>query len=119
MLVYNQLFGGSIPVENTGNVKIFEYVPGATIKGIAPANGTVTISATIRTGLGRTFEYSQTTSGGSYEFTVPYSTEGSIPGETQFDTQPVGSYIISYGNVKKEVKVSEMDVLDGKTIVVN
>ncbi|MGP8321584.1 MAG: oligosaccharyl transferase, archaeosortase A system-associated [Methanosarcinaceae archaeon] len=116
--IYNQLFGGSIPVENTGYVKIFEYVKGAIIKGTAPTNETVTISTTIRTGLGRTFEYTQTTSGGAYEFTVPYSTEGPLPGETQFDTQPVGAYTISYGNVKKEVRVSEIDVLDGGVIEV-
>ncbi len=117
--VYNQLFGGSIPETNTGYVKIFEYVKGATIKGTAPANETVSISATIKTGLGRTFEYSQTTSGGNYEFTVPYSTEGHVPGQTQFDTRPVASYTVSYGNTTKEVRVSEMDVLDGNTIVVN
>ena len=117
--IYNQLFGGSIPETNTGYVKIFEYVKGANIKGTAPQNDTVTISTTIRTGLGRTFEYSQTTSGGNYEFIVPYSTEGPIPGETQFDTRPVGAYTVSYGNTTTEVKVSEMDVLDGNTIVVN
>jgi dolichyl-diphosphooligosaccharide--protein glycosyltransferase len=117
--IYNQLFGGSIPETNTGYVKIFEYVPGTTIKGTAPANETVTISATIQTNLGRTFEYSQTTSGGAYEFTVPYSTEGPIPGETQFDTRPIGAYTINYGNVTKEARVDEMDVLNGNTIVVN
>ncbi|MGP8319225.1 MAG: oligosaccharyl transferase, archaeosortase A system-associated [Methanosarcinaceae archaeon] len=117
--VYNQLSGGSIPVDNTGNVKIFEYVKGATIKGTASANETVTISTTIKTGLGRTFEYSQTTSGGSYEFTVPYSTEGSVPGQTQFDTGPIAPYTVSYGNTVKEVRVSEMDVLDGNVVVVN
>lgn len=117
--IYNQLFGGSIPETNTGYVKIFEYVKGATIKGTAPQNDTVTISATIRTGLGRTFEYSQTTSGGNYEFTVPYSTEGPVPGQTQFDTRPVAPYTVSYGNTTTEVRVGEMDVLDGNTIVVN
>ena len=117
--VYNQLFGGSIPETNTGYVKIFEYVKGANIKGTAPQNDTVTISTTIRTGLGRTFEYTQTTSGGAYEFTVPYSTEGPVPGQTQFDTRPIAPYTVSYGNTTTEVRVSEMDVLDGNTIVVN
>ena len=117
--IYNQLFGGSIPETNTGYVKIFEYVKGATIKGTASANETVTISTTISTGLGRTFEYTQTTSGGAYEFTVPYSTEGPVPGQTQFDTRPIAPYTVSYGNTTTEVRVSEMDVLDGNTIVVN
>jgi len=118
--IYNVLYGGNIPQTNTGYVKIFEYVPGAHIKGTAPANEAVTISTTIRTNLGRTFTYSQvTTSGGTYEFTVPYSTEGPVPGETQFDTRPVGAYTVSYGNVTKEVRVDEVDVLDGNIIVVN
>ncbi len=117
--VYNQIFGGSIPAENTGYVKIFEYLPGATIKGTSPMNETVTISATIQTNLGRTFSYTQATSGGNYEFTVPYSTGGPVPGQTQFDTRLDGAYIISYGNVIKEVSVDEIDVLDGNTVVVN
>lgn len=69
--------------------------------------------------LGRTFEYSQTTSGGSYQFTVPYSTKGPVPGQTQFDTRPVAPYTISYGNTTTEISVGEMDMLDGNTIVVN
>ncbi len=69
--------------------------------------------------MGRTFTYSQTALGGNYEFTMPYSTEGSIPGETQFDTRSVGTYTVSYGNTTTEVRVSEMDVLDGNSIIVN
>ena len=87
--------------------------------GCKDRHESVTINANIRTGQGRIFEYTQTTSGGAYEFTVPYSTEGPVPGQTQFDTRPVGTYIISYGNTTKEVRVGEMDVLDGNTIVVN
>jgi len=117
--IYNVLYGGNIPQTNTGYVKIFEYVPGAHIKGTAPAGETVTISTTIQTNLGRTFTYSQvTTSGGTYEFTVPYSTEDPVPGETQFDTRASGVYTISYGNVTTEVRVSEMDVLNGGVIEV-
>ncbi|MDK2831292.1 MAG: dolichyl-phosphooligosaccharide-protein glycotransferase, partial [Methanolobus sp.] len=47
--VYNVLFGGNLAEENTGYVKIFEYVKGATITGTAPANETVTITNTIQT----------------------------------------------------------------------
>jgi len=65
------------------------------------------------------FTYSQTTLDGNCEFRVPYSTDGPVPGQMQFDTRPVGVYTISYGNVTKEVMVGEMDVLDGNTIVVN
>ncbi|SFM88884.1 oligosaccharyl transferase, archaeosortase A system-associated [Methanolobus profundi] len=117
--VYNQLFGGSVSEEDTGYVKIFEYVEGATITGTAPANETVTISTTILTSQMRTFVYSQsTTSDGTYTFTVPYSTEGPIEGETQFDAMPTGPYVISYGGSTQEVSVSELDVLNGNTIEV-
>jgi len=87
--IYNFLYGSSIPEVDTGFVKIFEYVKGAKITGTASPNETVNINTTILTGQGRTFAYSQSTtsdSEGRYEFTVPYSTEGPISGETQFDT---------------------------------
>ncbi|MFY9577551.1 MAG: oligosaccharyl transferase, archaeosortase A system-associated, partial [Methanosarcina flavescens] len=117
--VYNLIFGGNIPEIHTGYVKIFEYVKGANITGTASPNETVKISATILTGQGRTFEYTQSTtadSQGRYEFTVPYSTEGPIEGETQFDAAPVGPYVVSYGNTTKEVRVSEEAVLNGEEI---
>ena len=119
--VYNLVFGGNIPVIHTGYVKIFEYVKGANITGTASPTETVKISATILTGQGRTFEYTQSTtadSQGRYEFTVPYSTEGPIEGETQFDAAPVGPYVVSYGNTTKEVRVSEEAVLNGDEIKV-
>ncbi|MBP1908185.1 oligosaccharyl transferase, archaeosortase A system-associated [Methanolobus bombayensis] len=115
--VYNVLFGGNLEEENSGYVKIFEYVEGATITGTAPANETVTISNTILTSQMRTFTYTQTTtSDGTYSFTVPYSTTGPIEGETQFDTMPTGPYVISYGDTTQQVSVSETDVLNGNVI---
>ncbi|MDP2754048.1 MAG: hypothetical protein Q8P40_06605 [Nitrospirota bacterium] len=82
--IYNLLYGGSIPVENSGVVKVFEYVKGAKITGTAPPNTTVALTNTIKTNIGRTVPYSQTASSdGTYTFTVPYSTLGAIPGETQ------------------------------------
>jgi dolichyl-diphosphooligosaccharide--protein glycosyltransferase len=116
---YNILFSGgsNIAETNTGYVKIFEYVKGATITGEAPGGEKVTISTTILTSTGRTFLYSQSAvSDGTFEFVVPYSTDGPIEGETQFDTMPVGPYTITYGNVTESVTVSETDVLDGNTI---
>jgi dolichyl-diphosphooligosaccharide--protein glycosyltransferase len=119
--VYNFLYGSSIPEVNTGYIKIFEYVKGAKITGTASPNETVNINTTILTGQGRTFEYSQSTtsdSEGRYEFTVPYSTEGPISGETQFDTAPSGPYVVSYGDTTKEVRVSEEVVLKGEEVKV-
>ncbi|AFV24559.1 transmembrane oligosaccharyl transferase [Methanolobus psychrophilus R15] len=117
--VYNVLFGGNLPLTDSGYVKTFEYVEGATITGTAPAGETVTISNTIQTNQGRSFTYSQSaTSDGTYSFTVPYSTEGPIPGETQFAVRPTGAYTISHGNVTQQVSVSERAVLDGNVIEV-
>jgi dolichyl-diphosphooligosaccharide--protein glycosyltransferase len=105
---------------NTGYVKIFEYVDGATITGQAPAGEKVTITNTIRTTTGRTFEYSRSTTAtnGTYEFVVPYSTEGPMTGQTQFDTAPTGSYKVSFGNTTESVRVSESAVLNGGEIEV-
>ncbi len=117
--VYNVLYGGTLAEENTGYVKIFEYVEGATITGTAPVNETVVVSNTILTNQMRTFTYTQsTTSDGTYSITVPYSTTGPIEAETQFDTMPTGPYVISYGNITKQISVSELDVLNGNTIEV-
>lgn len=117
--IYNLLFEGKIPEINTGYVKIFEYVKGAKVTGIAFPNETIKISTTILTGQNRTFEYSQSKtsdSNGNYEFIVPYSTDGPIPGETQFDTKPLGPYLLSYGNTTKEGRVSEEAVLKGENV---
>jgi oligosaccharyl transferase (archaeosortase A-associated) len=119
--VYNYIFRGKIPETNTGYLKIFEYVKGAKITGTASSNETVKISTTILTGQGRTFEYKQSTTAdpqGRYEFTVPYSTEGPIAGETQFNTAPSGPYVLSYGDTTKEVRVNEEAVLKGEEIKV-
>ncbi|MDA0524846.1 oligosaccharyl transferase, archaeosortase A system-associated [Methanococcoides alaskense] len=117
--IYNALFEGDLALEDTGYVKIFEYVEGAQIVGEAPEGEEVVISTTIQTNIGRTFVYSQSTvSDGTYSFTVPYSTQGPIEGETQFDTMPVGPYKVTYGSVVEEVDVSERDVLDGNVIEV-
>lgn len=118
-------YGGDIPnlpIEDSGYAKIFEFVKGANIKGRAPPNSIVTISNTIKTNIGRTIQYSQTTtssSDGTYVFTVPYSTKGPIAGETNFDTKPEGPYTVTAGNFTKQVDIEEMDVLDGGTVTLD
>ncbi|WP_094226521.1 oligosaccharyl transferase, archaeosortase A system-associated [Methanolobus psychrotolerans] len=118
--IYNMWTGENIPIESaSGFVKIFEYVDGATVTGTAPENETVAISTTIMTNQMRTFTYTQSTTAGSdgaYSFTVPYSTEGTMEGETQFDTMPVGPYVISYRTVTEQVSISEADILNGNII---
>jgi len=119
--IYNVLYGGNIPVENSGMVKVFEFVKGAKITGRAPANSQVTLTTTIKTNIGRTFQYSQTTtaSNATYIFTVPYSTEGPIAGETNFDTKPEDKYTVTAENVTMKVDVQEKDVLNGGTVTLD
>jgi len=119
--IYNLISHSNTPAVNTGYVKIFEYVKGAKLTGTASPNETIKISTTILTGQNRTFEYSQSKisdSKGNYEFIVPYSTDGPIPGETQFDTKSLGPYLLSYGNKITEVRVSEEAVLKGENVKV-
>jgi dolichyl-diphosphooligosaccharide--protein glycosyltransferase len=118
--VYNVLYSGNLPVEESGYAKIFEYVKGARITGNASPNTTVTLTNTIKTNIGRTVPYSQTTtSNGTYVFIVPYSTLGPIPGETQFDTKPAGAYTVTAGNISKQIDISEKDVLEGNAVTLD
>ena len=111
-------------------VKVFEYVKGARIVGNASGGSVVEISTNVTTNTGRTFIYSQqVVSNGTYEFVVPYSTEGtpSRPEYTKFDViaEP---YILRVGRIEggdiiweleKEVHVDEESVIEGKTIKVD
>lgn len=121
--VYNQVYGGDLKLENSGYVKIFEYVKGATITGRAPEGAVVSITNTIQTNTGRSFTYTQSTRAvnGSYTLTVPYSTEGPLreEGYTNFDTAPVGRYTLTAGNRTVQVSVSEEAVMKGETLQVN
>jgi dolichyl-phosphooligosaccharide-protein glycotransferase len=119
--LYNMLYGGNLQVEDTGYVKIFEFVDGATITGKASDGTIVKISNSIMTNQGRLFTYTQTATveNGTYSFEVPYSTLGPIPDETNFDTRPTGPYTITAGDVSKTVDVAEQDVLDGGTVTIN
>jgi len=68
---------------NADYVNIFEYVKNAKVTGNASPNKTIKISTTIFIDQNRIFECSQSTTSDSksnYEFIVPYSTDGSIPG---------------------------------------
>jgi dolichyl-diphosphooligosaccharide--protein glycosyltransferase len=119
--LYNMLYDGNLQMEDTGYVKIFEFVDGATITGKAPEGTVIKISNSIMTNQGRLFTYTQTATveNGAYSFVVPYSTLGPIQDETNFDTRPTGPYTITAGDVSKTVDVAEQDVLDGGTVAVN
>ncbi|CAD6491914.1 MAG: Oligosaccharyl transferase STT3 subunit [Candidatus Argoarchaeum ethanivorans] len=113
-------FPKKIPKENTGYVKIFEYVKGARITGFAPLNSTVTLQVPILTNQGRTFEYAQTTtaSNGTFTFIVPYSTNGPMVNGTNFDTAPSDLYTLTIGEALHRVPVSEEDVMNANIIEV-
>jgi len=109
-------------------VKTFEYVKGARIEGTAPDGSFVEVSTNITTNRGREFAYSaQAVSNGTYEFVVPYSTEGPVDGGTNFDVF-ASPYKIRAGHlenvtvvwdVEKEVNIPEAAVMEGKTIRVD
>jgi len=119
--VYNTLNRANLlPAEDSGYAKIFEHVKGAKITGNAPPNSIVTLTNAIKTNIGRTVQYKQViSSNGTYEFVVPYSTEGPISGETQFDTKPAGAYTVTAGNISKQVEINEKDVLEGGTVTLD
>lgn len=112
-------------------VKVFEYVKGAKIGGRAPDDAIVEIATNITTNQGREFRYSQiATSNGTYEFVVPYSTEGPIEreGYTNFDVL-ADPYVIRIGHIENEtilwatravvIELAEEEVMDGKKVRVD
>lgn len=109
------------PVTSSGQkwVKIFENVPGAVVKGSAPAGTPVMASIDIQTNQNRMFEYRQSNvsnSDGQFVLVLPYSTEGPISGGTQFDTKAGGNYTLYVGNVVYGLRVPEEYVLAGASI---
>jgi dolichyl-diphosphooligosaccharide--protein glycosyltransferase len=97
-------------------VKIFEYVPGATLSGKTSADGDVKVTLNIVTNQGRTFVYTQQTkaNNGRYEIRVPYSTQGN-----KYGIKPTSDYIIQNANTSRAVSVSEEDVMEGKVLQVD
>ncbi|MCX6673012.1 MAG: oligosaccharyl transferase, archaeosortase A system-associated [Methanothrix sp.] len=102
-------------------VKIFEHVPGAVISGNALPGTKVVAAVPIMTNQNRAFLYQQSnTSDASGRFTLvlPYSTEGSIAGGTNFDTKPMSAYQVIVGDKTYELKVPEEYVLSGAVIAI-
>ena len=117
--IYNSMYAekldyGKISVTSTGYVKIFEYVKGAAIKG--KANGDEVIAkVTIKTNQGRTFEYTQKTKvvNGEYELILPYAQN------TDYPVKPVSEYTIESGGITKTLTITEDQVQNGDTIVLD
>ena len=119
--IYNILYGGKISIENSGMVKIFEFVKGANITGYVNPTTTVSITNNIKTNIGRDILYEQITmsdKNGMFTFTVPYSTTGPMQTETNFDTAPERAYLIVSGDKSVSFNVDENDILNGNTIFI-
>jgi len=102
-------------------VKTFEHVPGAVITGKAPAGTRVSAAVAVMTNENRAFVYQQSSvsdSDGEFTLVVPYSTEGPIAGQTNFDTKPLGPYQVTVGDKAYEVRVPEEYVLSGSVITI-
>ena len=100
-------------------VKTFENVPGAIIKGKAPAGTKVSIAVPIKTNQNREFAYRQsniTDGSGNFMLVVPYSTEGPSISGTKFDIGPTGPYQLTIGDKKHDVHVPEEVVMTGGVI---
>ncbi len=97
-------------------VKIFEYVPGATISGKTSADGDIKVTLNILTDQGRTFTYTRQVAArdGMYEIKVPYSTLGN-----KYGTGPLDNYTIQNANISKVISVSEEDVIEGRELRVD
>ncbi len=100
-------------------VKIFEYVNGASIYGLALPNETVIVHTNITTNRDRTFRYyneAVVNETGWYRIKVPYSSYGT-PYEG-WKTEPYTIYVLG-SNASKEVNISEAEIMSGKNIRVN
>ncbi|MCK4937372.1 MAG: oligosaccharyl transferase, archaeosortase A system-associated [Methanosarcinales archaeon] len=100
-------------------VKIFEYVDGANIFGLAQPNEIVMVQTNITTNRGRTFTYYNeaiANETGWYRINVPYSNYG-----TPYEGWKIESYNIhgSESNASKEIVISETEIINGKKIRVN
>ncbi len=117
MKLYQKQLGLPAPkLQATGFVKIFEWVKGAKIEGKVPPNVKyVKISTKIKTNIGRTFEYVKIAKvvNGTYSAIVPYAQN------THYPVKPITPYFIQAGKVIKTVNITESQVLNGGTVVVN
>ena len=99
-------------------VKIFEYVPGAILTGTASPKQAVMATLELSSNTGRKFTYQKdevADENGSFEITVPYSTENAGNG-----VHATSAYSLTAGenSTIAEIQVTESDILDGNRIEV-
>ncbi|MHB8585431.1 MAG: oligosaccharyl transferase, archaeosortase A system-associated [Thermoplasmatota archaeon] len=115
---------------NEPSLKIFEHVPGATLRGNGTPNVLVTASVTLDLHFGSStvvpFQYSQSTTiaaNGTWALTVPYSTcqTDCVPisqGGSTLEVKTAGPFTVSVGSTVHSVNVSDSAVLHGGTVTV-
>ena len=102
---------------NKGDVvKIFEYVPGAKITGTSSPHKLVNVTLYLKSNTGRKFKYenkAMADMNGSFEITVPYSTE-----EIDSGINAISAYKLSAGKniTEPAIYIKESDVLNGNRI---
>ncbi len=122
-LIYRSLFDKlyasklglpKVNITTTGFVKIFEFVKGAKIEGNVTGVKYVTLECKVKTNQGRTFIYEQKckVKNGHYMFIVPYAQK------TKWPVKP-SPYIIKAGNKEESISISDKDVEQGNTIILN
>lgn len=112
-------FAGPYGGSPAAMVKIFEYVPGAVIRGRAGDGRIVVAVLNLTSNLGRPFQYVNyvVPRNGSYEIRVPYSTEGAygIKAAGPYQIVEITPATDGWGGVTL-VNITEEDVLEGRIV---
>ncbi|AIY90440.1 oligosaccharyl transferase, archaeosortase A system-associated [Geoglobus acetivorans] len=117
--IYNSMYAnkfdyGRIPTAYSGYVKVFEFVEGAKVTGKASGDFVIA-KVTVKTNQGRTFDYIQKVPvvNGEYELVLPYAQD------TNYPVKPVTAYTIESGGVVKTLELTENQVENGESIVLD
>lgn len=93
-------------------VKVYEVVPGGRVEGQAPAGAVVRATVTVRTNLGRTFEWETTTTAdgrGRFHLRIPYPNDPA----TAFSTGTEGPTRIHAWGRETDVRFTEEEIRRG------
>ncbi|HWQ48860.1 MAG TPA: oligosaccharyl transferase, archaeosortase A system-associated [Methanosarcina sp.] len=104
--------------DTSSDVKIFEFVPGARLSGTADPGQNITAILELSSNTGRKFTYQNeavSDKNGSFEITVPYSTENTAGG-----VNALSAYSLNAGGnaTVSEIQVTEDDILKGNRVEV-
>lgn len=104
--------------DTTSDIKIFEFIPGARLSGTADPEQNITATLELSSNTGRKFTYQNevvSDKNGSFEITVPYSTENKAGG-----VNALSAYSLKAGGnaTVSEIQVTEKDILEGNRIEV-